>query len=228
MCRSMEKPLFDTWTEKYDNWFETPVGQYVKQYELALLLEMLNPQPGDLIFDAGCGTGVFTRNVINRGSKVVGMDLSVPMVAKGHLSMEGPSFSGVCGDMCALPFTDNSFDRVFSMTAIEFIPDAAQAISELSRVVKKGGPIVVTTLNSLSPWAKRRTQKAEEGHTLFQNIIFRSPADMALLTPKDSVMKTAIHFQKDEPVENIPHIEEKESKLNPDTGAFLSVQWVKQ
>ena len=224
----MKKPLFDTWTEKYDNWFETPVGQYVKQYELALLLEMLDPQPGDLIFDGGCGTGVFTRDIISRGTKVVGMDLSAPMVAKGHQSMKKPTFSGVCGDMCALPFCDNSFDRVFSMTAIEFIPDAAQAIFELSRVVKKGGSIVVTTLNSLSPWAKRRTQKAEEGHSLFQNIIFRSPADMRLLIPKDSVIKTAIHFQKDEAVENIPHIEEQGSKLYSDTGAFLAVQWIKQ
>ncbi|BHH85341.1 class I SAM-dependent methyltransferase [Desulforhopalus sp. 52FAK] len=224
----MKKPLFDTWTEKYDNWFETPVGQYVKQYELALLLEMLDPQPGDLIFDAGCGTGVFTRDIIHRGTKIVGMDLSAPMVAKGYLSMKGPYFSGVCGDMCALPFADNSFDRVFSMTAIEFIPDAAQAICELSRVVKIGGTIVVTTLNSLSPWAKRRTQKAEEGHSLFQNIIFRSPADMRLLTPKDSVIKTAVHFQKNESVEDIPIIEEKGCTLYPDTGAFLAVQWVKK
>lgn len=224
----MEKPLFDSWTEKYDSWFETATGQYVKQYEAAILLDLLKPQSGDLILDAGCGTGVFTEEIINQGAKVVGMDLSAPMVAKGSLQMGKMDFNGICGDMCALPFSDNRFDRVFSMTAIEFIPDAVQAISELTRVVKKGGSIVVTTLNSLSPWAERRTQKAEEGHALFKNIIFRSPGDMRALLPKEHVMKTAIHFQKSDPIENIPRIEEEGRKQHLDTGAFLAVQWIKK
>jgi len=224
----MKTPLFDSWTEKYDSWFDTPVGQYVKKYELALLLELLNPQPGELILDAGCGTGVFTGDIINCGTSVVGMDLSVPMVAKGDRLMGSMDFNGICGDMCALPFSDNSFDRVFSMTAIEFIPGGAQTISELNRVVKKGGCVVITTLNSLSSWAERRMQKAEEGHSLFQNIIFRSPSDMRLLIPKEHVIKTAIHFQKSESIENIPHIEERGSKLHLDTGAFLAVQWLKK
>ena len=221
----MKTALFDTWTEKYDSWFATPTGQYVKRYELAVLLDLLSPQPGDLILDAGCGTGIFTQDVINCGAKVAGMDLSVAMLAKGVHLMNSMDFSGTCGDMCALPFKDNSFDRVFSMTAIEFIADAPRAIAELNRVVKKGGCIVVTTLNSLSPWAKRRTRKAKDGHSLFQNIIFRSPDDMRSLIPKESVIKTAVHFLKDDPLEDIPRIEEAGSKQQLETGAFLAVQW---
>ncbi len=224
----MKKALFDTWTEKYDNWFETPVGQHVKKYELELLLEQLMVQKGDLILDAGCGTGVFTRDVINQGANVIGMDISAPMVAKGDYLMRGMSFAGVCGDMCSLPFSDNSFDRVYSMTAIEFIPDIAKAIVELNRVAKKGGCIVVTTLNSLSPWAERRIQKASQGHSLFNNIIFRSPGDIRMIIPKKSVIKTAIHFQKDEPVENIEKIEERGNALQLETGAFLAAKWIKE
>ena len=79
----MKTALFDTWTEKYDSWFETPTGQYVKRYESALLLDLLTPQPGDMILDAGCGTGIFTQDVIKQGAKVTGMDLSAPMGGKG-------------------------------------------------------------------------------------------------------------------------------------------------
>ena len=40
--------LFDEWPEKYDQWFETPIGALVKQYENELLLDFLQPQPDEI------------------------------------------------------------------------------------------------------------------------------------------------------------------------------------
>ena len=61
-----------------------------------------------------------------------------------------------------LPFTDNSFEKAISVTAIEFIRDARGAIGELFRITKPGGCIVVATLNSLSPWANRRKEAGKK------------------------------------------------------------------
>ena len=224
----MKTSLFDSWTEKYDNWFATPTTQFVKKYELELLLQLLNPQPGEEILDAGCGTGIFTEDVAQMGAKVTGMDISLPMLAKGAVQLKNMNFSPICGDMCALPFCDKSFDKAFSMTAIEFIEDASGVIKELNRVVKKGGCIVVTTLNSRSPWAERREEKGRSGHSLFSNISFRSPADMRLLIPDGGVVTTAIHFDKDSDVEDIPRIEAEGNKLQLETGAFLAAQWFRR
>ena len=127
--------------------------------------------------------------------------------------------------MCALPFADNSFDKAFSMTAIEFVKDAKQAVAELDRVTRKGGIVVLTTLNSLSPWAERRLKAAKNGHTLFQNIFFRSPDDMRALVPSDPVIKTAIHFRKNSSPADVPGIERTGDEEHADTGAFLAVQW---
>ncbi len=179
----MKKRLFDTWTDKYDAWFQTPVGQYVKRYETELLLELLAPRSGELILDAGCGTGIFTKDVTESGAEVVGMDLSAPMAALGVERLKATAFCGLCGDITVLPFAENTFDRVFSMTAIEFIKDGAAAIEELNRVVKKGGSVVVTTLNALSPWAERRTRMGEQGHSLFQHVTFRGPEEMRQIIP---------------------------------------------
>ena len=223
----MATALFDTWTDRYDSWFDTPPGRLVKQYESRLLLELLAPLAGEKILDAGCGTGIFTQGVLDSGAVVTGVDLSAPMLKKAVHRGPETGFTCACADMLSLPFPDNYFDRVFSMTAVEFVADAGQAVAELSRVTRKGGTIVVTTLNSLSPWAEQRTRKAENGHDLFKDIIFRSPDEMRNLVPENAVAKTAIHFQKNDPVPDLPGIEKAGRETTPDTGAFLAVKWNK-
>jgi ubiquinone/menaquinone biosynthesis C-methylase UbiE len=219
--------LFDAWPDRYDAWFETPIGALVKKYESELLIDFLKPGVGELILDVGCGTGVFTRDILSRGSRVIGLDISSPMLMRAHQKAKGYLFHATAGDMTSLPFAGECFDRVFSMTALEFIEDGQAAVRELFRVTKKQGTIVVTTLNSLSPWAARRKQKAKKGHRLFQKMIFRSPDEMHAIARTDAEVKTAIHFQKDEDPDKAPEIERQGQKRNLNTGAFLAARWVK-
>jgi SAM-dependent methyltransferase len=72
--------IFDDWPDKDDQWFETPIGRLVKKYESQLVLEMLRPQQGERILDAGCGTGIFTLDVLAVRAQVVGLELSLPML----------------------------------------------------------------------------------------------------------------------------------------------------
>ena len=219
--------LFDEWPEKYDQWFETPIGALVKKYENQLLLDLLQPQAGEMILDVGCGTGVFTLNILGLGTRVIGLDISQPMLVCAGQKAENYPFRGVAGDMRVLPFADKCFDRVVSMTALEFTEDGKGAVGELFRVTKKGGVVVVTTLNSLSPWAARRKQAADRGHSLFKQMIFRSPDDMRALAPVDGTVKTAIHFLKEDDPQRAPEIERDGQKQVLDTGAFVAARWVK-
>jgi ubiquinone/menaquinone biosynthesis C-methylase UbiE len=219
--------LFDEWPEKYDRWFKTPIGTLVKKYEKDLLLDMLQPRPGETILDVGCGTGIFTLDILSLGPRVIGLDISHPMLLKAGQKTEDFPFWGVAGDMLLLPFDDECFDKVVSMTALEFIADGRRAVKELFRVTKKGGVIVVTTLSSLSPWAARRKKAADSGHSLFKQIIFRSPDDMRAIAPVAGTVKTAIHFMKDDDPQVVPEIERNGQKGNLETGAFLAARWVK-
>ena len=219
--------LFDEWPEKYDQWFETPIGALVKQYENELLLDFLQPQPDDHILDVGCGTGIFTCNILGFGSHVTGIDISYPMLMRAARKAKGLPFRPVAGDMRFLPFADECFDRVVSMTALEFIADGQAAVEDLFRVAKKGGVVVVTTLNSLSPWADRRKKAADNGHSLFKQMIFRSPDDMRVLASVDGTVKTAIHFVKDDNPQRAPEIERDGNKRGLDTGALVAARWEK-
>ncbi len=222
-----EAKIFNEWPERYDRWFETPIGKLILSFESKLLIEMLRPKPGEWTLDAGCGTGGFTRCLLEEGPCFVGLDISFPMLFKAGKKLARYPFSMVQGDMGNLPFADNQFDKTISVTTIEFIVNARNAIDQLFRVTRPGGSIVVATLNSLSPWATRRKVAGEKGHPIFKNVIFRSPKEMNQLASMTPLLKTAIHFQKHDKPLQAQKIEEWGRSIGADTGAFLVARWKK-
>ena len=221
------RELFDEWPRRYDEWFTTPIGLLVKKYESELLLSLLGPRSEELVLDAGCGTGIFTLDILSFGPRVIGVDLSLPMLLRAVEKTKGYAFEAVLADMTRLPFLENSFDRVVSVTALEFIEDGEGVVGELFRVAKKGGLIVVATLNSLSPWADRRRAEAKKRHSLFKKAIFRSPDELRALAPVSGVIRTAIYFKKEDDPAHAPEIEREGQRKGSDTGAFVVGCWEK-
>jgi ubiquinone/menaquinone biosynthesis C-methylase UbiE len=221
-----EKPkLFDSWPEDYDRWFTTPIGALIRKIESELLQEFLHPQPGERILDAGCGTGVFTLDFLSKGAHVVGIDLSLPMLQRAKDKAGDSPLLLASADLLRLPFRKDAFDKLVSVTALEFIENGKMAIEEFFRVVRRGGSIVVATLNSLSPWAARR--KSKKDHPLFKEAIFRSPEELLSLAPTSGIVRTAVHFEKGDDLEKALEIERNGKEKNLDTGAFVVARWVK-
>jgi SAM-dependent methyltransferase len=241
-----EKQLFDDWPDRYDRWFETPVGKAVLQYESELILDQLRPGRGELILDAGSGTGIFTREFLARGAKVVGLDISLAMLAyaaknatlrqalgdKGSMPPRSEEkgkpfrYGGVTADMATLPFGDGSFDKTVSVAALEFVADEKRAVAELFRVTKPGGVVVVATLNSLSPWAARRSANARrDPESIFNRVFFRSPSQLLAAAPVAGIVRTAVHFGKEDDPATFGRSErEGEGR---ETGAFVAARWEK-
>jgi ubiquinone/menaquinone biosynthesis C-methylase UbiE len=219
--------IFDPWPDKYDQWFETPIGKLVLVYEGELIATMLKPSRGDLILDAGCGTGIFTAQMMGRDASVVGLEPSRPMLLQALFKTKRPRFFPVQGDMRSLPFEGSSFDKSVSVTAIEFIENARVAVGELYRVTKPGGVIVVATLNSLSSWARRRREAGKKGHPIFRHAFFRSPEELAGLLSVEGTVETAIHFRKTDEPEVAMQREEEGRVRGLNTGAFVAACWRK-
>jgi ubiquinone/menaquinone biosynthesis C-methylase UbiE len=219
--------IFDSWPDQYDQWFQTPIGRLVEEYENRLILEMTQPKPGEKILDAGCGTGVFTRHLLAGGAQIVGLDISLPMLRRAKEVLSPYPFQSLQGEMGHLPFPDIRFDKFISVTALEFIKDARGTVLEAFRVTKPGGCIVVATLNRLSPWASRRKEAARQGHPLFRRAIFRSPDELRDLAPVEGLIKTVIHFQKEDEPQRARRIEEAGQTQGLTTGAFLAIRWLK-
>jgi SAM-dependent methyltransferase len=102
-----------------------------------------------------------------------------------------------------------------------------KAVQELFRVTRKGGLVVIATLNSLGPWAARRRDEAKRGHSLFQKVVFRSPEEFAALAPVKGEIRTAVHFAKDAGLDMAARVEEEGRRKGLNTGAFLAACWTK-
>ena len=224
---SKKEELFDDWPEKYDQWFTTPIGSLTKKYESELILDFLKPVPGERNLDAGCGTGVFTLDFLSAGSHIVGLDISLSMLRWAYNKLRGYPFQPISGDMAALPFQNECFDKTVSITALEFIQDGEKTVSELFRVTRRGGMIIVATLNSLSSWATRRREEARKGHAIFSKAVFRSPDELRFLAPVEGIVRTAIHFQKEDSPERAVEREHEGQTKGWQTGAFVAARWLK-
>jgi SAM-dependent methyltransferase len=103
-------------------------------------------QAGERVLDVATGTGNAALVAARRGAQVTGLDLTPELLelAQGRAANEGLEIQFLEGDAEALPFEDDSFDRVTSVFGAMFAPDQARTAAELLRVCKPGGTVAVT------------------------------------------------------------------------------------
>ncbi len=143
--------LFGPQAAAYDAWYGSAAGALVLDTEFRALRAALHPERGGRILDFGTGTGVFARLLREVGACVIGLDVSIGMLAEAR--RHDAALPLVRGRGDRLPFPDDSFDGVFAITVLEFIPDRAAAFAEICRVTRPGGTAVIGVLNARSPWA---------------------------------------------------------------------------
>jgi len=163
---------FDSLAPLYDSWFDSPLGARVGALERRLFLRMAQPRPGELALEVGIGTGWFARDVVAAGTCLAGVDLSQPMLAEA--ARKGLPWGLVRGDALALPVQPGAFDLAYTVTVLEFVPDAAQAIAAMWQALGPGGRLVAAVLNAWSPWARRKAPPFDRAH-------FFSPPELGRL-----------------------------------------------
>lgn len=98
-------------------------------------------RPGTRVLDLAAGTGTSSVEYAADGADVVACDFSTGMVAEGKA--RHPEIEFVAGDAMALPFADASFDVVTISYGLRNVQDTVMALSEMLRVTRPGGRIVI-------------------------------------------------------------------------------------
>lgn len=105
---------------------------------------------GKKVLDVGCGGGLLSESMAERGAQVTGIDLSEKAlgVARLHLLESGRSvdYRHISAESLA-PEVPGSFDVVTCLEMLEHVPDPASTVAACARLVKPGGQVFLSTLN---------------------------------------------------------------------------------
>lgn len=114
---------------------------------IARVVNAAGVDPGDRVLDVGCGTGNVALTARRHGARVVGVDVTRPMLDLAADSADLANYDDidwVAGDAESLPFTDDTFDAVVSNFGHVFSPQATVAGDEMLRVARDGGRLAFT------------------------------------------------------------------------------------
>jgi SAM-dependent methyltransferase len=99
--------------------------------------------PGDLILEAGCGSGRFTQLALETGAEVISFDLSSAVEAAYANNRTAPNLHMFQASIMDVPLRKGLFDKIFCMGVIQHCPDPKQAFRSLVPFLRPGGEIVV-------------------------------------------------------------------------------------
>jgi SAM-dependent methyltransferase len=118
------------------NVFHQPKLKAVKQLAAAL-------PDGARVLDAGCSTGYVSSGLYPR-LKLTGVDIEKEAVAFCRARRQGEFIEA---DLSKLPFSGQAFDLILFTNTIEHLEDPHPILNELTRVLKPGGKMLITTEN---------------------------------------------------------------------------------
>lgn len=155
-CRSDSRAVENTLRQpdvhnKWEHDYRTPENARFYDRAFEYIAKVLNAPPQAKLLDAGCGICDYAIRLASRGFDVVAVDFSESVLAAAKANLERHGFTNqiVLGreNLLELTFDDESFDYILCWGVLMHIPDLEGAISELTRVLKPAGMLVISETN---------------------------------------------------------------------------------
>jgi ubiquinone/menaquinone biosynthesis C-methylase UbiE len=128
-----------------DLWERLPPGLAPPDWALRREFLVAELNPGERALDLGSGAGEFTAELARAGARdVIGAEIAESALARARERYPELDFRLIPCDG-PLPFGDNVFDLVWASEVIEHVADTARWLSEVRRVLKPGGRVLITT-----------------------------------------------------------------------------------
>jgi ubiquinone/menaquinone biosynthesis C-methylase UbiE len=138
------KQYFDDVADQWDELRASFFSESVREEAFAVA----GVQPGRLAADIGAGTGFVTEGLIEKGLRVIAIDRSEAMLAE--LERKFGKQDGVecrTGEAENLPVPDCAVDYAFANMCLHHVESPSNSLSEIVRILKPGGVLVVTDLD---------------------------------------------------------------------------------
>ena len=125
---------------QFDSVTKQPISEKRLETALGQPLETIR---GLKILEAGSGAGRFTEILLKYGAEVYSFDLSNAVEANYKNNIPHQNLTLFQGDILDIHFKDEFFDISLCLGVLQHTPDTIESIKELTRVLKKGGKLVI-------------------------------------------------------------------------------------
>jgi ubiquinone/menaquinone biosynthesis C-methylase UbiE len=137
---------------------------------------------GSSLLDCGCGPGSITLGLARHVAPghVTGIDLEPSQVELARANAREAGLGNTCfevANVCSLPFADEQFDLVFCHTVLCHLANAETAVSEMHRVLKRGGCIAIRDIMASRCVYWPESAKLLRGEALLQKVISHAGGD---------------------------------------------------
>jgi 2-polyprenyl-3-methyl-5-hydroxy-6-metoxy-1,4-benzoquinol methylase len=165
-------------------WEAVPPGAEPERFALRRGHLLAHVRPGQDVLDLGCGAGEFSRALLQAGARPVGVDVAREALRRAAAAVPGLDLRrAVEGE--PLPLEDNAVDVVWAGEVIEHVADVAPWLSEVRRVLRPRGTLLLTTPHhgplTLLGLAFSRRRFAEHFDPRSDHLRFFSPATLRAL-----------------------------------------------
>jgi SAM-dependent methyltransferase len=124
------------WSDLGEWWVgESMADPVYEEVVTPALLTVLDPAPGKLYLDLGCGDGRVMRTLAGRGMTVLGLDLNLDLARQAHPS--------VVARLPSIPLAADSVAGAYAVLVLEHLEDHRRFFAEAARVVSSSGVIAV-------------------------------------------------------------------------------------
>jgi len=145
--RASKKELFyDQFSEVWERKINNLETEKRLQVVFKQLLKGINLK-GKKFLEVGCGLGYFSDMANKMGAKVTAVDVGKKLIERCHKSIPKAKF--FVASASNLPFKDESFNVVLCTEVIEHVENQSKVLTEIFRVLKQGGYLVITTPNRM-------------------------------------------------------------------------------
>lgn len=162
--------VFEELADRYDAWYDGPVGRVVFPLEVEVLRRLLDGLPRPWL-EVGVGGGRFARAL----GVDVGVDVAwAPLV---RARRRGIVVVQAAGEL--LPFADASVGAVLAVVTLCFVQDPAAVLAEARRVLRPDGALVLGMVFADSPWGRWYAGRGAAGHPFYSAARFVSRPELA-------------------------------------------------
>jgi glycosyltransferase 2 family protein len=128
------------------------VQRYFQRRKTEVIKNSLAVEKHDVIIDIGCGSGVQLKEIGETGySLAIGIDINLNAIRFAR-ERSIPNTEFIIADAQYLPIKSSSADKIICAEIIEHLKHPQNLVNEITRVLKHGGVIVITTPNDKSVW----------------------------------------------------------------------------